>query len=63
MVVVADKDSRTDVVDKETGGPMEMSTHRHEMSVVVEIEDGSDVEEQKAVFEEQKGKEKGNNRW
>ena len=46
MVVVADKDSRTDVVDKETGGPMEMSTHRQEMSVVVEIEDGSDVEQQ-----------------
>ena len=46
MVVVVEKDGRSNVVDKETGGPDEMSIQQQEMVVVVEKEDGSDVEPQ-----------------
>ena len=43
--VVVEKDGRSDVVDKEKWGPEEMSMQQQEM-VVVEKEDGSDVEKQ-----------------
>ena len=46
MVVIVEKDGRSDVVDKETGGPEEISIQQQEMVVVVEKEDGSDVEQQ-----------------
>ena len=45
MVVVVEKDSRSDVVDKETGGLEEKSMQQQEMVVVVEKEEGSDVEQ------------------
>ena len=46
MVVVVEKNGRSDVVDQETEGPEEMSIHQQEMVIVVEKEDGSDVEHQ-----------------
>ena len=46
MVVVVEKNGRSDVVDQETEGPEEMSIHQQEMVIVVEKEDGSDVEQQ-----------------
>ena len=46
MVVVVEKDGRFDAVDKETGGPEEMSIQLQEMVMVVEKDDGSDVEQQ-----------------
>ena len=45
MVVVVEKDGRSDVVGKETGGPEELSIQHQEMMVVVEKQDGSDVEQ------------------
>ena len=46
MVVVVEKDGRSDVVDRETGGAEEMSIQQQEMVAVVEKEDGSDVEQE-----------------
>ena len=46
MVVVVEKDGRSDVVDIETGRAEEILIQQQEMVVVVEKEDGSDVEPQ-----------------
>ena len=45
-LVVVEKDGRSDVMDKETGGAEEMSIQQQEMVVDVEKDNGSDVEQQ-----------------